>query len=352
MTYPHDMSTWAKARRALGRALLVAGCWAVTAGAPACKRDTASEDDGDADDKRSQRSKKRKRDAADDDRAERGPTDERKVLRELKTWIRDAQHAMFVEGDEDRYWRIYTDEGQVVTARAEHPHPYDFVVPAKRSRDFAKFRGRVPALEGYTQRYESETESLDGDKATLRWDVSTSWKQAEGVHRAVYGERYTLLRQKDTWRVSEKRTWTVSVTRPSRAHELAAYPSGVDVKYDEALWGELDAAVDRARLQGGTALFYALSDAGRVPEAYQLAQIATQNPLATAEAWYLLGMAASRLQFGEETKAAFAKAHALDARLSPPPPWGPKRPPSDAPSADGKKDDGGLAELMRRAATL
>lgn len=306
--------------------------------AAGCKDDARRGDDDDD----TRRSKKSRR-ADDDDGAPR--RDDAKVARELKRWIRQAQHSAFVEGDDAVYYRLYADAGQVVMARGEHPHPYDYLIPAKRTLDFIRVRGKVAALEDYVQTYDNETEKLDGDEALFRWDVHTSWKTAEGKNEAVYGERYKLVYEGDKWRVSEKRTWTASATRPPKDNEIAAYPNGVETRYDDAFWATLDADVDRARLMGGAPLFWALSNAGRHPEAYQLAKMVTADPRATGEAHYLLGIAAWRLNYGDETKAAFAKARALDPRIHPPPPWGPKTPAK-------KTDDTSFVDLMRRASTL
>ena len=92
---------------------------------------------------------------------------DKKVMRELKSWIQRAQQSIYVDGDEDAYWAIYADSAQVVHARGEDLHPYDYVIPAKRSRDYAKTRdamGKVPPLKGYTQKYEGETAKLEDDK--------------------------------------------------------------------------------------------------------------------------------------------------------------------------------------------
>lgn len=325
----------------MARWLILMGALAAAAGA-ACKTEAPRDSDDDAGERES---KKSRRAAADDDEP---PRDDAKVARELKRWVRAAQHSAFVEGDEAAYYRIYADAGQVVIARGEEPHPHDYLIPVKRTQEFLRVRGKVAALEGYVQRYENETEKLAGDEAVFRWDVHASWKAADGQNEAVYGERYKLLHADGKWRVSEKRTWTVSVTRPPKENELAAYPKGVVSRYDDRFWAALDEDVDRARLMGGAPLFWALTNAGRHPEAYQLAKMVTADPRATGEAHYLLALAAWRLNYGEETKAAFAKARALDPRIHPPPPWGPKQeqPPGDA------AGDTSFVDLMRRASTL
>ena len=122
--------------------------------------------------------------------------------------------------------------------------------------------------------------------------------------------------------MGEKRTWTLSVTRPAEEHERMAHPEGVKIAYDKALWAELDRAVDQAKLIGGERLFWALSNAGRHPEAYQIAKTFTSAPNPNGLAWYLLGVAASRLNFGEETKLAYGRARALDPTIYHPRPLG------------------------------
>lgn len=297
-------------------ALVMAGC---KSEAP------ADDDDGDA-----RRSKKTRR-ADDDGDDERDERDERKVLKELRSWVLGAQEAVYKDGDHQTYWKIYGAEAQVVHARREQPHPYDFVVPAKRTVAFHAVRdgvGKVSPAKGYEQRIENVSEKMDGDKAVLSWEVHASWKGSQGTTKAVFGERYTLLRseEKERWRVSEKRSWTQSMVRPARENERAAHPNGVEIVFDDAYYARLDANVDRARLTGGANLFWALIDASRTPEAYQLAKTFVAAKGATGQAFYLLGAAAERLHYGEETKAAYAKARALDPRIYPPRPWGPPPP--------------------------
>ena len=179
----------------------------------ACDRDKPSSDDDDD----SRRSKKTRR-ADDDDGAP--ARDDRKVLKELRSWIQQAQEAVYVEGDAASYWRIYAREGQVITARGEQPHPYDFVIPAKRAMEFMEIRdkvGKTPPLEGYQQSHEIISEKMDGERVVFRWNVDTSWMTDGGKQRALFGERYTVVRQSDDgeerWRVAEKRSWIVSSTR-------------------------------------------------------------------------------------------------------------------------------------------
>ena len=116
---------------------------------------------------------KRARDDDDDDDASDERRD-RKVLRELEKRIHKAQHDGFIEGDAESYWKIYSKDGQVVSARGENPHPYDFLIPAMRARAFVKLRdglGKVGPPNQYEQRYTDATQSLEGEKAVFRWTV-------------------------------------------------------------------------------------------------------------------------------------------------------------------------------------
>ncbi len=340
MSVVHGFDRW----RALAMSAVLGGVMLMFAAG--CQDDLPeSEDDGD------RKSSERRSRTEDDD--EQSDGDDRKVLKQLERWIRTGHEAMYVEGDAETYWALYAKDGRVINARSQQPDVYDYVVPATRARAFIKLRdklGKAPPLDRYEQGYRNVTRSLAGDRALLQWDVHTSWKQDDGLHKAAFTERYTVARsgRKARWRISEKRTWTLSTTRPARENEVAAYPKGVHLNYDAAFWTQLDARVERARAAApGANLFWALFEAGRHPEAHQLAKTFTTAANPSGEAYFLLAMAAARLSHGEETKASFAKARALDARLYPPRPWGPRAP------ATAKKRSP-FTDWMRRtsAATL
>jgi hypothetical protein len=296
-------------------------------GAAACSKPAPPPSDDDGSSERGSRE--------DDESAQR--RDDRRLGRELVQWLKDAQ-ARSIRGDDESYYRAYAADGQITTARAAEPSPYDYSVPVTRFLDWVALRGKQAPAKDHVVSYEDEQVTIEGESARVGWTVTSSWREDAGAVKIVYVERYRLAREDAGWRVKEKRVWNLSSKSPGAPPDAASPAPMLELSYDAAYWAARDRDVETARGIGLRVLVYALIDANRVPEAHQLTKTHVETTLGTAEAWYLRGECALRLGLVAEAKEAFAKAARLDPTWKAPPPFGP----------DGDKR-GSITDLLRHA---
>ena len=217
--------------------------------------------------------------------------------------VQSSQRDGIERRDVGAFMRIWDDDSRYVEGRREQPEKYDWSLGGAELRRAATARMKGKPDVALKLGYSHEAVTQDGERVFLRWQVDTSWRDAEsgatGVNRSE--ERWQLRRTREGWRVVENRLWPKSST-----------DSRGTIVFDDAHWRAADAAVEQARTAGDdAALIDRFVDARRLPEALVVAKRVTDAHPKDPEAWHRRARIADGLRNIDEALAAYRRMKEL-----------------------------------------
>ena len=227
--------------------------------------------------------------------------DERRVV--AKTVI-GAQRAGIVHYDLKTYLKSWTDDAKIIGGRSESPGPYDFVIHRKQIESSRRmlYQGK-PVITKLD--FEVDEVSVEDGFAELKVQVTSHYDGG----RTRIGEIYRLRKTAKGWKVFENRWWLLERNIGERT-----------VVYDSKKLRRADAAVERERRSRNLKNhIFALYDASRFAEAFDVAKVLTKAKEATADDWLIRGNLAMQVGNAEDAKASFLKAISLDKDVELPP---------------------------------
>jgi hypothetical protein len=191
------------------------------------------------------------------------------------------------------YMLVWATDARLALARSEAPGPYEVKL---RRADIeqtkqVRFAGPPPDV---TLSFEDTKVSFEKGQAKLSWTlVATSKDMIEKS-----GEMYLLRKVGTAWRITRNRVWPIETKRGDEV-----------IRYDEATWEKLDAAVAEAnKSKDDRRIARALADAYRFAEAHAVIKAVCERPGASKADWELRAQLAALAGKGADALAALSRA--------------------------------------------